>query len=525
MAKTSQKRIIILSILLILFFSSLVYLYRLDKTPVHLNQDELAFSLNAYSISETLHDASGKFLPFYFWHLDNFWATPIIVYLTSIFLKFLPFSEATIRVPSVFVGLTSIFLIMLLIQKMFKDKRFIIFSGILMATTPVFFIQSRLLLDNLYIVPFVLLWLLFLKIFLEKRNDLALFISGLSLGIGIHSYHAAKIMMPIYFITTIILLSPKTKRDFKSLVVLLLGFLIPIAAFIPWLTKYPGTLLSQVSYIGSMDKAVDVGRGIWGVFSFSRLGSFISSYFSYFHPRILFTVGDISPIHSTGQVGVFLFPVLFLLVFGILEVLSNKKDKFSRLILFGFLTYPIAPAIVSQPQRVSRGLVIIPFVILLSIYGISFLLKSREKSFKPFLVAIFILCSFQFAFFLNDYFGEYRERSYREFNNNIGGGLESVLRSTEIRNIDTIYFDRYIPFISYYSQFYQIKLDKDIKDKQVFFDYKTVDFSKFAPGSIVLIGYDHAPPGRQDHIGPFEKIEIIREPNGYETFYVYYRDR
>ncbi|MCK4588301.1 hypothetical protein KAT60_00605, partial [Candidatus Woesebacteria bacterium] len=125
----------------------------------------------------------------------------------------------------------------------------------------------------------------------------------------------------------------------------------------------------------------------------------------------------------------------------------------------------------------------------------------------------------------NDYFGEYRERSYGEFNNNIGGGLESVLRSTEIRNIDTIYLDRYIPFISYYSQFYQIKLDKDIKDKQVFFDYKTVDFSKFAPGSIVLIEHDHAPPGRQDHIGPFEKIEIIREPNGYETFYIYYRDR
>ncbi len=525
MAKTSQKRIIVLSILLILFFSSLVYLFRLDKTPVHLIQDELAFSLNAYSISETLHDANGRFLPFYFWHLDSFWATPIIVYLTSIFLKFLPLSEATIRVPSVFVGLISIFLIMLLTQKIFKDKKFIILSGILVATTPILFIQSRLLLDNLYIVPFVLLWLLFLKIFLEKRNDLALFVSGLSLGIGIHSYHAAKIMMPIYFITTMILLSPKTKRDFKSLVVLLLGFLIPIVAFIPWLANHPDTLLNQVSYVGSIDKTVDVGRGIWGVFSFSRLGGFISSYLSYFHPRTLFTVGDSSPIHSTGQVGAFLFPVLFLLVFGILEVLFNKKDKFSRLILFGFLTFPIGPAIVSQPQRISRGLVIIPFVILLSVYGISFLLKSREKSFKPFLVAILILCSFQFAFFLNDYFGEYRERSYGEFNNNIGGGLESVLRSTEIRNIDTIYLDRYIPFISYYSQFYQIKLDKDIKDKQVFFDYKTVDFSKFAPGSIVLIEHDHAPPGRQDHIGPFEKIEIIREPNGYETFYIYYRDR
>ncbi|MCK4588219.1 glycosyltransferase family 39 protein, partial [Candidatus Woesebacteria bacterium] len=280
MAKTSQKRIIVLSILLILFFSSLVYLFRLDKTPVHLIQDELAFSLNAYSISETLHDANGRFLPFYFWHLDSFWATPIIVYLTSIFLKFLPLSEATIRVPSVFVGLISIFLIMLLTQKIFKDKKFIILSGILVATTPILFIQSRLLLDNLYIVPFVLLWLLFLKIFLEKRNDLALFVSGLSLGIGIHSYHAAKIMMPIYFITTMILLSPKTKRDFKSLVVLLLGFLIPIVAFIPWLANHPDTLLNQVSYVGSIDKTVDVGRGIWGVFSFSRLGGFISSYLS-----------------------------------------------------------------------------------------------------------------------------------------------------------------------------------------------------------------------------------------------------
>jgi len=237
---------------LIFILSLVLYSAMLGKTPVHLNQDELMFGLNAKSIIATGSDYYGNRLPFYFWHLGSFWATPIIVYLTSILLKFLPFTELTIRLSSVFVGTFSIYLIMVLVEKLFRDKKLTLMSGVLAIITPALFINSRLLLDSAYTIPFVLLWLIFLKDFLDKNRVISLFFSGLALGVGIHSYHAAKIIMPIFFVAGIIYLI----REKKKIVTFVVGFLLPILAFVPWLVKHPDTILNQVLYVGSIDKTI-----------------------------------------------------------------------------------------------------------------------------------------------------------------------------------------------------------------------------------------------------------------------------
>ena len=179
------------------FLVFLLYSFKLDFVPVHLNQDEMMFALNALGIAETGADYYGNKWPFYFWHLGSFWATPIIVYLTAVFLKFLPFSEATIRLSSAFLGTLNVALLMYLTHLIFRKNLLTLLAGILIAFTPVHFIHSRLLLDNLYTVPFVLLWLIFLK----RENY---FLAGLSLGVGFHSYHAAKIVMPLYFLLSVI---------------------------------------------------------------------------------------------------------------------------------------------------------------------------------------------------------------------------------------------------------------------------------------------------------------------------------
>ena len=152
------------SVVFVLGLLAVIVLYSafLNVTPVHLNQDELGFSLNAYSIAKTGFDENGRFFPLYFWHLNVMWSTPIIVYLTALILKLFPLSEVAIRLPSVIVGIINIVLVYLLAKRIFKSEKFGLLAGVLLATTPVHFIQSRILLDNLYIVPFVLGWLLLL---------------------------------------------------------------------------------------------------------------------------------------------------------------------------------------------------------------------------------------------------------------------------------------------------------------------------------------------------------------------------
>ncbi len=326
--------------------------------------------------------------------------------------------------------------------------------------------------------------------------------------------------MPIFFVAGIIYLV-REKRKVAAFVV---GFLLPILMFVPWLIKHPDTILNQVSYIGSIDKSVEVSKGIWGMLSINRIGSFLSNYTSYLDPRILFIEGDRSLIHSTKLIGAFTFPVVFFLMFGTLQILVKEKDKFSKLILFGLLVYPIAPAVVNDPQRISRGLVVIPFVVLISVYGIKFLIESKEKVLKLLVVPLLIISIFQFSGFLVDYFGEYRERSGVWFNNDIGGLYESVLKSVELRDVENIYIDESIYFAEDYFNFYQKKMSIDVSDKTHLFDPVAEDFSLFPKESIIAIKSGNVSNSGVDKINDFEKIEIIRELNGNETFYVYYRD-
>lgn len=521
MAEIFKKRLT-WAILLSVF---LLYSFKLGYVPVHLNQDELGFSLNAYSISKTLQDTSGHFLPFYFWHLGSFWATPVITYICAIILKFLPLSEWTIRLTSVFTTTLSIVGVMSLSKLLFKRDKFAWVSGILMAATPVLFINSRVLLDNITPIPFVIYWLLLLKVYSDKKELKYLFISTLILGFGIHSYHAAKVMMPIYFLVTNITLFKEIKGDKKILLVSFAGFLIPIVIFVPWLIIHPDTLLNQVSYIGALDKSVNVSKGLLGVFNINRLSIFINSYITYLGPKILFIEGDRSLIHSTGRVGAFLFPTFLLLVFGILQIWYRQKERISKIILFGLLTYPIAPSIVNDPHRISRGLVVVPFAVLIFIYGIVFIENSKEKLLKILFIAIILLSTLQFINFLNDYFGNYRIRSESWFNYDIGGTFESALKSTEIRNVGAVYIDRNIYFAETYYDFYLLKFKKqNVKEITHFFDAKTIDFTKFSPGSLVILAPSDV-SGRSDRYGLFEKIETIREPDGRESFYIFYRDK
>lgn len=245
-----------------LIIVGIFYSFLLFRAPVHLNRDELGFSLNAYSIAKTGFDENGRFLPLYFWHLGVMWATPIIVYLTALFLTILPLSEITIRLPSVMIGILNIVLIYFLAKRIFDSEKLGLLAAFFLALTPVHFIQSRILLDNLFPVPFVLGWMLLLYLFVSKRNLWFLFLATLLLGIGIHSYHASKVMMPIYLIITFLVILFKFKGNKSIILIPLIAFILPLLPIIPWLSKYPDTLTDQVRYTGLYNTRLSAIEGL-----------------------------------------------------------------------------------------------------------------------------------------------------------------------------------------------------------------------------------------------------------------------
>lgn len=498
--------------LLILFFGFVItfYSFGLKTSPIHINQDELMYSLNAVNIAKTGHDFYGSYMPLYSWHLENFWANPVTTYLAALVFKFLPVTESTIRMPSVIIGIVSISLMMVLVSKIFGKRKLVFIGGVLIAISPGLYINSRLLLDNIYIVPFVLIWLITLFNFLNSGKWYNLFASGFSLGIGIHSYHAAKIYMPLYFVFTL-LLFVKEKIKIKKTILFAMGFLIPLVIFLPWLKVHPDTLLSQVRYVSNVDKN-------FIKFDIARIAG---SYLSYFNPRILFISGDATFVHSTGKTGVVVFVVVFLMMFGFVEMLK-RNDNFSKLVIAGFVAFPIAPALIDDPGRVSRALVVIPFVVLISVYGVYFLLNSKERVFRKLVTVIIVLGLIEFSFFIHDYFGNYRIRSSSVFNNNISGAIDSAQKSVGLRNVEKIYLDDSIPFVSYYYKFSEIKNHANFNSWQLF-NTTSSDFTKLDKGSLVVLGMVSFPKNKPDKINGFEKIETIRELDGTETFLIYFK--
>lgn len=508
MAKINKFKVI----LTLIFFGIFIFLYpyRLNDVPVHLNQDELMFSLNAESIAQNGHDFYGTFMPFYFLHLDTFWATPVTTYLTAMFLKFLPLSEMVIRLPSVFVAVLSVILVMFLINRIFNSFKITFLSGVLMMLSPGLFINSRVLLDNIYIIPFLILWLIFIYNYIKSDKNIYLFFAGLSLGLGIHSYHAAKIYMPLYLSFSLLALLV-SKANLKKFAILIFGFVIPIIVFIPWLRQYPDTLFSQVRYVSGIDNQ-------FLKFNISRI---INSYLSYFNPKILFTSGDATLIHSTTKSGVFPFVTVFLLLFGFLEM-AKRKDLFSKILVLGVVTFPIAPALINDAGRISRALIIIPFVIIVAAYGIYYLSSSKDLILRKLLYILFGIVIIEFSIFQNDYFGDYRIRSSSVFNNNIAGAIESAQKSLYLRKVERVYLDNRIPFVNYYYKFYQIK-NKTNFSEWIVVDLSVQDFTKFPKGSLVILSTSNFPSGKPEKIAGFEKIETIRELNGYETFLIYFK--
>jgi len=370
---------------------------------------------------------------------------------------------------------------------------------ILLATTPVNFIHSRLLLDNLYPVPFVIAWLLCLLKYFEGKKIWVLLAGLFLLGAGMYTYHAARIMMPFYFLLTLLVV----RRNYLKLS---LAFAAPLAPLIWWFSKYPDTLFAdQVKY-----------TGIYKLNLFHRL----DVYLNYFNPKFLFFTGDQSLIHSTHRSGVFLIPLLIFIPVGI-YFLWKKKDTFNRLLLAGFFTSPIAATIAGDHYRISRALFILPFATLIAVAGLKALLSVRDIRWKLTCIFLVLLIPLQFAVFYYDYMTKYRVRSYSWFNDNIPGVLESTISYVKENQVEQIYLDRRVNFIDRYWKFYTLRANTpELLSKAVYQDPYSLVLETMPEKSLIVYNFNHI-DGQKKTLGPFKKVKEIIEPDGVSKFYLF----
>lgn len=399
----------------------LLYGSGLEHTPAYLHDAEVLFGLQAHAIATTAHDLSGRLLPLYFQMQpigENVWFHPVLVYFTALFLTVVPFSEWSVRLPSAALGTLNVLLLYFLARRIFGRRRDAALSAILLALTPAHFIHSRIAMDYLYPVPFVLGWLIALSHYLEEPRAWILFAATTLLGIAVYTYIASVVMMPVYLVLTLAALWWTSNLSPVTATVAAAGFAWPLIPIPLWLAYHPNVVADTLSRyrIGANPTRLSGAAGR------------VSLYWYFWDPAYLFlTGGYANVVNSTRHAGVFALPLIVPLVAGIRRLVSEPSSTMRRLILCGFFSAPFAACLaVPEPYAIDRELALLPFGILIAVFGVVGLWRLRRSFWRTAGIVALALVPLHFAFFYYDYFTDYRRHSAIWFELNHREALETI---------------------------------------------------------------------------------------------------
>ena len=479
-----------------------LYARRLSDAPVYLSPDEAIIAVDAHTLATTAHDGRGVLLPLYFRIQmpgeERFgWFTPAIFYWSALFVKALPFSEATVRLSTVAVGLIDIVLMYFAARRLFGTSPFALLAAGLLALTPAHFILSRYELDYLYPLPFVLGWFLCLATWIERDRPVWLAAAAACLAVGFYSYISSVLMMPVYFGLTLLLLVQR-RTSASQLAIAATAFAVPLLPFVTWLIAHPTAFTETAQRYELYDaKKLNALQGLREYLSYPNLDRLSALYWSFFSPSFLFFSGDSQMMFSTRAIGVFVLPFAILIPIGAYHIVRHRTTPMNLLVLAGFVTAPVAAVLVPEPATIIRAVAILPFGALLATFGVEALWDARlvERP-RPFIlsagvaalvlaavygmstmisglrvsrstmilllasVALFALgraadrmklgrviavcllaaIPIQFGGFCRDYFTDYRSRSTTWLGGNLRGALETLIALEGRDHAPSVYF-------------------------------------------------------------------------------------
>jgi 4-amino-4-deoxy-L-arabinose transferase-like glycosyltransferase len=434
----------ILSVALLALTGGWLYGTRLGVVPAYVMHDEAQGALQAQSIAATGRDLTGRLLPLYFTEPEfPPGRDPALIYFTALVLQVVPFNEAGVRTSVVLIAVLNVVLTFLLAQRLFQSTAMGLVAGGLLLLTPIHFIRGRMLLSPLFTIPFILIWLWMLWRFTVEPTVARLIACAVVLGLGMYSYLAAVVMMPIYLLITLVV----GFRRLGTLPVMKAGvaFAVTLVPMLAWYVTHPERNAEIVSQYG-LDAAAS-----------SPVGRWVGLYWSFFDPSFLFVSGDSSLINSTREAGFYPAAFAALIPIGVFGLIRSRKPV-EVAIVIGFATAPLV-SIISGAIEMNRVMFAIPFGVLAAAYGASVLLRARHPVNRAIGVVAIAAVLFQFAVFYQGYMGPYRLTSAPWFAGSAREAIRAAMSHAENTN-GPVYVSREIDWVHRTWRFYAIADDR-----------------------------------------------------------------
>lgn len=472
-----------------------LYAYAVGTAPAYLGGDEARFATAASALASTGRDLTGSRLPLFFHLPDSLtagggtrWYQPLLFYLMALAFRFLPFTEQSVRLPIVAIGVLDVWLIYVVARRLFGERPPAILAALLLALSPAHFLFSRQGLDYLCPLPFVLGWLWCLLAAVETGSMRLSLGSGFLLGLGFYSYIASWAMMPL-------LLAISWAAHLRSGVgagarirATTIGFAVPVLVAVVWLGLHP----EMWRDIAGRYQVYDARH----VAPPHRVKDFVSVYWDYFNPAYLFFAGGSNLSMATRKVGVLLLPMAMLLSAGFAEC-WRRRSVVGAVLVAGALAAPLPATFVAERYAIQRELVVLPFFVLIATYGAVWLLQHARRPVRVAGMLLLLAMPIQFAFFCQDYFNDYRLRSAFWFDPvNFRGVAEYLISAHAPGDTSPIYLSDDLDDVAARWRFYLVKHQRDdLLPQTSLFAASRVDARRLTTGSeLVLYATDPAVP-------------------------------
>jgi len=365
------KRSLFFVVLVLIFAAAMIRFQDLDTNPPGFWQDEASTGLDAYLIWTTGYDRADTFLPII---SKSFGDYPLAGYryLTAPIVGLFGLSIGHERLTAAIFGFLMVLMTVLAVRRT-TDNRTALFTLISCAVCPTWVHFSRYGSEAI-LLPFCLITG-FALFELGKQKPWALWLGALSLGGAAYTYHAVKLVLPLWMLAFLIYHAPLIKKLWRTQKHHIIGPAIVFA-----LCVLPSVTLALTT------EGMARGRTVLAWHHFSGWKLFrvvVNNYLSYFDLGLLFVRGGPAVAQSIPGIGLWNLIELPFVLLGLYKIFHpSPQRRFYLFVLFWFLLGPLPGGVTYETENIGRVIAWLPAPQIISAIGMSYLFDFRLSSVK-----------------------------------------------------------------------------------------------------------------------------------------------
>jgi len=347
-----------------------------------------------------VHERDSSPLPLFFHVEGTLWLQPLPVYATAGLMKLAPSAQLPARWVAVACGALDALLICVLAARWFQQPAVGLAAALLLVMTPSHALFSRIATpEGIWPIPFILGWAIGLTAFAQPPSTRGrwLLAAGMgSLAASAYTQPSAALAMPMYAVVTLIAFRAADGWRIRDASPAAASVIVVMLPLLLWYARHPGTYPDTwgrwVLHPAHLRNPV-----VWyqALVNWNRVGNVAKLFSDFFAPSHLFLTPG-----APGLCGMFLSPAVVPISVGVYAAIrrTDRHDAphaIPAVLVAGCLIGPLAAAMFEHARSADRALTIVPFGVLLTVWGATVMWRHGGVGGRGVLLVLSVVAAFQ----------------------------------------------------------------------------------------------------------------------------------